>query len=590
MKRFYKFFVLSLVLGTISFGQISCQQENLPEAEGSGNETGTEENLSFEDYYTGHSDSKEEGNNPSDDYYPGVWYEDDYLDGSDLEKVDFVNATLLPIPERATDVTDEPTTENPISACPPAGNDGNLTSPGFPKPYPSQMDCTWIFSIEAGSGIEVVVHQLNLSHKTDYLFIKPGYPDEADEKGIMLTGYLEEPYKLLISHRTTFTVQFVSNHTEQDDGAEPLHDYPGYRLTYVPFGQKVSPAPPTTTEAIVPQEVLQWIQRTVTIQKSKQLIISTWDRVKETLANATNEFLGLNNWPYQQARAGDIKLQVRRCPETWPNFEECVTLKFAIPLRPNVTTDISAPPVVPAEENAAGARVLSDWPEARGFITITSTEAPDPVYELSERSLEQMWNQFGVQALAAEGVQEYLLQENSSVVYIWIGISLCVLLAFIFVLYSIWKIDIFKDYRRITKMRSEVQDDDRSELKKKEFDISMFPSPHQIVPSLFPTGDPFGDRRSTDAYYAYDNSAMKRWAEEEEEKDKFDERDFPTPRKASYEPFSPAPMEFSAADFDPTTVQNTQLNSGKPVTNQPFHFPEAPGEDAPGSRKFSSLA
>lgn len=73
-------------------------------------------------------------------------------------------------------------------------------------------------------------------------------------------------------------------------------------------------------------------------------------------------------------------------------------------------------------------------------------------------------------------------------ILIWIGIGLAIVLVLIVVLYTIWKMDILRDYH----LMSSRADDQKNILSNQsEIDITMFPSPHQIVPTLFPSnGDP----------------------------------------------------------------------------------------------------
>lgn len=79
---------------------------------------------------------------------------------------------------------------------------------------------------------------------------------------------------------------------------------------------------------------------------------------------------------------------------------------------------------------------------------------------------------------------------------VWTTISLLVVGTFLVVLYFIWKIDFLRDYRRMHWNTST----EKAKISKSEVDISMFPSPHQAVPTLFPSeltaaanaGLPFG--------------------------------------------------------------------------------------------------
>lgn len=382
-----------------------------------------------------------------------------------------------------------------------------LTSPNYPAPYPSNVNDFKEYSITGGIGIQITIHDVDLDQQTDFLYIRGGAVNDTGEKGPVFTGTIKSPMRFLVPHTTTFSVHFVSQH---DESIPQTHK--GFRLTYAPFGTVVSPTPSTTTEMSVPREELQWLRKEISMSKEMIASNSTWPIVKTGLMNAANLFIEKYQLKYKPSRPEDVRLRAYRCPDTWPMYEECLTLEFAIPLRP----------IIEIEEDPEEFGLLGKAnPQAKGFIPLTTTVEPEAEYQLTEENLNRLWNEIGAMKLAEEGIEVYRMPENSSVLLIWITISLCIVAAFIFVLYSIWKIDFFKDYRRISKLRNEAADEDRSELKKKEFDISMFPSPHQIVPSLFPTGDPYSDR-NPEAEYAYDNSTMNPWAEEQHHEAKFD--------------------------------------------------------------------
>lgn len=75
---------------------------------------------------------------------------------------------------------------------------------------------------------------------------------------------------------------------------------------------------------------------------------------------------------------------------------------------------------------------------------------------------------------------------------LWSGIGLVIIFVFLVVLYTIWKMDILRDYH----LMSSRADDQKNILSNQsDIDITMFPSPHQIVPTLFPSnGDPIQRR------------------------------------------------------------------------------------------------
>lgn len=430
-----------------------------------------------------------------------------------------------------------------------------LVSPGYPQPYPDNVDEGYQeFNVSEGIGVQVTIHELDLDPTSDFLHIRGGSVNDTDEKGPIFTGKIDEPLRFLIAHTTTFSVRFVSQHEEE---SEP-HGHKGFRLTYAPFGTVMEPTTTTTTEPPVPQEEYQWIRKEIMVGVMDPL---TWSKIKIELANATNQFVEKYLLKYKPCTSEDIRIVARKCPDTWPNYEECVTLRLAIPLRS-----------VPVEEDQSPPGLSGLF--GKSYISVSTTEAPKPEYQLSEANLEHMWNEFGAMALAQIGVEAYKIPESSQILLIWTAIALCIVAAFIFVLYSIWKIDFFKDYRRISKMHRDQPDDDRNELKKKEFDISMFPSPHQIVPSFFPTGDPYGERN--DGQYAYDNATMNPFAEEA-----FEPSPKARPKQQVFEPLSPTDYSPSIVDFN----EMPETRSPRRSRNNPFLPPtNGGGFNQAGSR------
>lgn len=437
-----------------------------------------------------------------------------------------------------------------------------LKSPNYPEPYPNLVNSFEDYTVTGGIGVQITIHDIDLDHEYDFLFIRGGSVTDKDENGPVLTGKISSPVRFLIPHTTTFSIHFVSQHNESES-----QSHKGFRLTYAAFGTVVSPTTPTTTEMIVPREELQWIRKEVSISRNMMVSVETWPLVKMALANASNAFVELHQLKYKPCRPDDIRILAQKCPDTWPGYEECVSLEFAVPLRPIVV--IEEEPEGPLGFD--GKRRLA---EGKGFIPLTTTEEPEVEYQLATGNLERMWNEFGAMALAQVGIEVYKMPENASVLLIWIAISLCVLAAFIFVLYSIWKIDFFKDYRRISKLSREPQDEDQSELKKKEYDISMFPSPHQIVPTLFPTGDPYSERPAK-AQYAYDNSTMNPWAEDVDDPAMFNGNPAAPrnhqPKQQVFEPLSPLDYSPSIVDFneipEPRSPRRSRVNPFLPPSN-----------------------
>lgn len=101
-----------------------------------------------------------------------------------------------------------------------------------------------------------------------------------------------------------------------------------------------------------------------------------------------------------------------------------------------------------------------------------------------------MWTEYGQPNFERSGTPVYELPDGGYMIVLWSGISLGIVATFLLVLYMIWKMDLFQEYKRMTNSGN---DNDRQNILKNqtEIDISMFPSPHQIVPTLFPSNDTY---------------------------------------------------------------------------------------------------
>ncbi|XP_040170173.1 uncharacterized protein LOC120904325 [Anopheles arabiensis] len=436
-----------------------------------------------------------------------------------------------------------------------------VTSPNYPNPYPSVVDDMRNFSVDGGRGVQITIHDIDLDPTTDFLFIRAGNLEDTLEKGPVLTGIYQEPLRFLIPQSTFFTIHFVAG---QGNGTEQSHR--GFQLSYAPFGELNSPTTPTTTEVIVPQEELQWTTKEIVITPAMMDLPSTWAEIKEALSNASNQYIENRTLSYMPSRPFDVKLLARKCPDTWRNYENCVSLEFAVPLRPIFYE--------PSDDDDGLDFGFGNKFLQKGFISISTTEATVPQYELDVARLDEMWEEYGQMALQRAGYEMYIMPESNRILLTWIGISLAIVGTFLFVLYMIWKIDIFKDYRRVSRTSHHTTvDDDKNELKKKEFDISMFPSPHQVVPTFFPTGDPY-NASEADAQYAYDNATMSQWPEDFNEP-RYPETSFSAGNQRTgptrpYEPVSPMDLSPAPVDF------NASPRSGRPSAgskNNPFLSP-----------------
>lgn len=229
--------------------------------------------------------------------------------------------------------------------------------------------------------------------------------------------------------------------------------YEGFVLTY----RSICPIQNSTkpSNATMPSQQYPHIKVLLEVAKAKQTN-ETLAQLRLLFVQSANQFIVADKLPVEQAKLDDVKfIDVLPCPSTWPNGINCIQIKVAIPVK-----------------------FLSNATQKTDDIS-----ADDNAYELNYDHLLKMWLVHGRQHFAKYQFREFIPPNARSLLLLWTSISACILTAFLLVLYCIWKIDLLKDYRR---MHWKMSEDQKRMCKQSEIDISMFPSPHQTVPPLFP--------------------------------------------------------------------------------------------------------
>lgn len=276
--------------------------------------------------------------------------------------------------------------------------------------------------------------------------------------------------------------------------------YKGFVLTYKSIG-----TPPTTepgdSTVTIPQEEYSKIKVLLEVPKAKQTN-DTLNQLRLLFAQAANKFITGEKLAIEECKIENVLFtEVLHCSSSWPNAENCIQIEVAIPLK--TVTNTSAPTV----RN-----------EPVSIENGTDIDATPVEYELTFAHLTQMWLLYGRLHFAENQFSEFIPPDPKNLIMLWTSISLGIIVTFLLILYCILKIDLLKDYRR---MHWKMSDDQRQMCKQSEIDISMFPSPHQAVPTLFPndlttystaaaagTGLPYGDYISRSA--AYTNAEFNR--------------------------------------------------------------------------------
>lgn len=262
--------------------------------------------------------------------------------------------------------------------------------------------------------------------------------------------------------------------------------YNGFVLTYKSLAGATGIGNETSNSNVtIPLKEYPSIKILLEVPKPKQNN-ETLAQVRLLFVQSTNQFIAAEKLPVEQCKLENVKfVEVLHCPSSWPNSQNCIQIELAIPLK------------TIANASASTAKVKSS--------ALTSAEDLDSekiAYELTFEHLFQMWTLYGRSHFAQNEFNEFSPPNIRHLLLLWTSISSCVLIAFLLVLYCIWKIDLLKDYRR---MHWKISDDQSQMCKQSEIDISMFPSPHQAVPTLFPNEE-YASPPNASAGLPYGNS------------------------------------------------------------------------------------
>ncbi|XP_055852796.1 uncharacterized protein LOC129916710 [Episyrphus balteatus] len=327
-----------------------------------------------------------------------------------------------------------------------------VTSNNYPLPYPVPKIVKQRISVNNANGLDIIVTDLDIDPTSDYISLTPINADGSESRPIILTGKLKEPLNIRSLGFTRANLIFEARTVEG-------HAYRGFSLSYAPYGEIRSPTtqPPDYT---LSYDQLQTSSRLLVVDRNEQ-IQTTWNKLKELLAKSANSYIEAEKLTLEKATPENVTLtRVAECFESWPNSENCIELEYAITLY----NDSSLTPMVVDP-------FLEDL-------------TPREVAGLSDLQLELMWDKFGRAAFQESGIQEYVLPDTRSRILTWVGIAIGVCVLMFLVLVGVFRSPAFRD---------RWVEDDEVAIKPKEetnkestVDITMYPSPDQIIPEMYP--------------------------------------------------------------------------------------------------------
>lgn len=240
-----------------------------------------------------------------------------------------------------------------------------------------------------------------------------GHGEDENEKGKLITGTQSNLTFKIIHTNKAFIFLSYKEKSEPENW--------GFKLFITTHGEH----PPTTTPSIttVPSYLgkMKTITKSLTVPKELQNDTAIWDQtLRNAIVESTNlwrESHNLSEYLEKCERENVIFERISPCPISWPDHVNCVRVEFGVPLN---------------ETDFDGER----------------DERLDDEYELTEEHLEEMWREFAIEKLVEKGITEYFLPNSTYVLFIWVSISVLIVILFCIVLYAIWKSDLFKDYKR----------------------------------------------------------------------------------------------------------------------------------------------
>lgn len=268
--------------------------------------------------------------------------------------------------------------------------------------------------------------------------------------------------------------------------------YKGFVLTYKSIGEPASNDESGNSTVTIPLEEYSNMKVLLEVPEAKQNN-DTLAQLRLLFAQSANKFIEGEKLAVEQCKIENVRfLDVLRCPMTWPNAVNCIQIVVAIPLK--TITNVTAS--------------KADTRNTSSTETDVDIDSERIEYELTFAHLIKMWILYGRKHFIENEFIEFAPPNPKNLIMLWTSVCLAVLLVFLLLLYCILKIDLLKDYRR---MHWKISDDQSRMCKQSEIDISMFPSPHQAVPTLFPNDLPaYSTAPNTDGGLPFGNHCTSR--------------------------------------------------------------------------------
>lgn len=263
----------------------------------------------------------------------------------------------------------------------------------------------WYVPPVNGYNIDVTINYLDLDEAAgDYLIISPGPSLVRDEASVVLTGIINTTKRIRVMDHNEMTVLLVI----QERTAKESREDGGFHLSYKAFGETTIQPPTTTPDTLLPTAPTH-IDSDISVYMSGirayQFYRTKILPFKDAVAKMANNYCESNNISTQNSTMRDnVRLSlITECPRTWPNWETCTKVNMTVP------------------------------------VYVTNADA----YQLTRKSLEEMWNTYANAMLPDINLSVYQVPDMEETLYLWLYIFLGVAAIFTLLMVTVWRLDLF---------------------------------------------------------------------------------------------------------------------------------------------------
>ncbi|CAG5006685.1 unnamed protein product [Parnassius apollo] len=313
-----------------------------------------------------------------------------------------------------------------------------VTSPNYPSNYPTNNIIDWIFQGE-GEGIELNITDFAVNgHLGDYLLVKPGGVDASGNEGLIFSYTLSSERRYRFMDVNRMFVRF-----EAKPGMQFMKgfSFSVKLLRHIPFETEPQPTPEPVI--VPPHSTITLNLGGTTLENFVQGEIE--EEFRRIVADMATMYINSNNIDPGLNTTLEVTQIVSRalCYHNWPKFENCVEVKFGVPL------------------------------EYDG----------DQEPRLDVDDLNSMWVKYFDQdpfasRLRRLGITEYQAPNDTDVLMVWLVIAAGVLISMASMAFALWRFSCFENYTRMPSFS------DTDSLQEKR-NLDLYPTPHQMLPPLY---------------------------------------------------------------------------------------------------------